>query len=730
MKKLCAILVIFGIIFSCIPDTGIDDRLDDQENSLKNILIFETGNSQFPFAFVHKNNARLYVRDLDEDGDYDGFFYKDGAYEEYIVLDEQTGLPKSKRNNEGLTVLYNFKENNEVVDMALELNGATSFVTNLTVSSTDDFITNKREVIKKTTTEEIRDIASNIELVVDVVGCAEGLAMFAVGSVGSVGTGAIPLGLLAAFKCSPMVFELSQSLLEATDTEIGQAMALDLEKVNGFIDALTCPTGIIGCTAFVVAEAAGLQAKLEELQRISAELQKDLEEFQSRSAEVTILGNLNFGEVDINDTKTEVLNIFNRGTDPITITAISVNSNAQYFQINTPLPFTLGAAGSETFSKEIKVAFAPKNAAGSFNTFLKISNDKYDPFDTKAITAIATNEDGAKIKFSGSLNYNGVAMNQPHSEFFDIENPNLNDNLVVNAISFEGLPTDKFSINGWSKGTIAPGKKQEVEVVFEPTDDKEYNGFVVVDNTLDDTNNKWPVFGKGKKLEIRLSGDLDFGHVAVGESETLPVEIENPNLNDPITVTDIEMLEGFSVDWKAGSIPPFSKKTVNVTFTPKEEKEYASSFIVVNDVDQENNRISLKGNAENYLSGVWKLQLINSSNDQIIMNELITFNTEENKINLELEGGSTYIENSYHFKNGLNINLIVESNISDACADDVDSPPLQSTQQISLNIHTARIQFFPYVRSGEYSMIIKMTPSVPCISDYPNTVGRVSLVRQ
>ena len=263
-----------------------------------------------------------------------------------------------------------------------------------------------------------------------------------------------------------------------------------------------------------------------------------------------------------------------------------------------------------------------------------------------------------------------------------------------------------------------------------PNDDLEYDGLVIVNNNLDDVNNKWPVFGKGNKLEIRLVEELDFGQVALGESRTLSLDIENPNLNDPITVTDIELLEGFSVDWQAGTIAPLSKKTVNVTFSPVEDKEYTSLLIVVNDIDQENNRVSLKGNQdeENYLSGIWKLQLTDSSTDRVILNELITFNTDENKINTELGDGGIYIENNFQFNDGLDINLVVQNNISDACED--GSAPFQSTQLVTLNINTKWVFPLRSYRIGEYSLILNMNPNVPCPENYPSSAGEATLIRQ
>ena len=732
MKKFLALFVVFIFTFGCIPDTGPDERANGGEVSLNNFLIIETGEAKFPYTFIHKNSERIYLRDLDENGITDGFFYKNGAYEEYIELDELTGLIKSRRNNEGLTVLYSFKENNRILDLAIQNNGETYFVTNQNVSIHLNNKANKIVLSKTTTAEYIRNSVSQLELAIEAINCAGSLAILGVGTVGSVGVGAIPLGWIAAFNCTSFISEITQSVLEKTDSELNQEIADGLDQVNDFVDVLTCPFDIAGCTAFIAGEALDLQAKLDELKLKFEELQKELEEIQKLSAELVILGNLNFGEVALNETVTQTLEIFNRGNEPVTITNLEINSHIEQFNINTTFPLTLGPIDSETFSSEISISFVPKTTSGSFNSFLKIINDKYTPYDVKAITATATNENEAKIRFSGTLNFNGVAINEPHSVFFDIENPNLNENLEIQSIAFDfgDLPTDKFSINGWTNGIIEPGKKQEIEVVFVPNDDLEYDGLVIVNNNLDDVNNKWPVFGKGNKLEIRLVEELDFGQVALGESRTLSLDIENPNLNDPITVTDIELLEGFSVDWQAGTIAPLSKKTVNVTFSPVEDKEYTSLLIVVNDIDQENNRVSLKGNQdeENYLSGIWKLQLTDSSTDRVILNELITFNTDENKINTELGDGGIYIENNFQFNDGLDINLVVQNNISDACED--GSAPFQSTQLVTLNISTKWVFPLRSYRIGEYSLILNMNPNVPCPENYPSSAGEATLIRQ
>tara|TARA_R110001606_G_scaffold367633_2_gene523185 strand:+ start:1039 stop:1374 length:336 start_codon:yes stop_codon:yes gene_type:complete len=111
MKKLCVILIIFGFTFSCIPDTRIDDGPGPiSESGIEDILIFETQNTKYPYIFQHKNGERLSGRDEDENGIVDGFLYQNDNFSELIIIDEQSGLPKTKINSDGIIVAYSFKE--------------------------------------------------------------------------------------------------------------------------------------------------------------------------------------------------------------------------------------------------------------------------------------------------------------------------------------------------------------------------------------------------------------------------------------------------------------------------------------------------------------------------------------------------------------------------------------------------------------------------------------------
>ena len=279
MKRLFAFLFVLSFTFSCVPDSVVDGPGPGPDNGrLDDLLIFQTDDSKFPVVFVHKNGDRLFARDIDENGIYDGFFYKDGDYEEFLLIDEKTGLPNSKRNNEGVLIIYSFKEENKLVDLAITINDETSIVRNLTVPYTNLSGKTNNSGTAKSDFEVIRDAAEAYQVASSFVSCAEGLGGFLLGTTFSAGIATIPAGVLAGAKCTPFFLTGIQKLLEATDTEIGQLLADDLQKVNEFVSAITCPAGVAGCTAFVVAEGANLQAKLEELQRKAEQFQKEWEE--------------------------------------------------------------------------------------------------------------------------------------------------------------------------------------------------------------------------------------------------------------------------------------------------------------------------------------------------------------------------------------------------------------------------------------------------------------------
>jgi len=107
------------------------------------------------------------------------------------------------------------------------------------------------------------------------------------------------------------------------------------------------------------------------------------------------------------------------------------------------------------------------------------------------------------------------------------------------------------------------------------------------------------------KSGLLLSGDMDFGEVALGETQDRTLTLVNTSERD-IHINGINLPEDFQVDWGQGVLPALESKTVTVSFTPSQAKEYQGELIVINDVDDLNNVLPVSGTGTtNPYYGIW-----------------------------------------------------------------------------------------------------------------------------
>ena len=65
--------------------------------------------------------------------------------------------------------------------------------------------------------------------------------------------------------------------------------------------------------------------------------------------------------------------------------------------------------------------------------------------------------------------------------------------------------------------------------------------------------------------------------------------------SEPFSVTDITMPNGYSVDWKNGTLKVGEKQEITVTFSPTEDKSYNGKITIGHNADQGNSNIELVG---------------------------------------------------------------------------------------------------------------------------------------
>ncbi|MFI1773585.1 choice-of-anchor D domain-containing protein [Thalassobellus citreus] len=93
---------------------------------------------------------------------------------------------------------------------------------------------------------------------------------------------------------------------------------------------------------------------------------------------------------------------------------------------------------------------------------------------------------------------------------------------------------------------------------------------------------------------IELSGDLDFGNVALNTTVEKTLTITN-SFDAPIEVNSIELPEAFTVDWISGTVQANSTQNIVISFTPTKLEDYNGVVTINNDVDEINNTINVSG---------------------------------------------------------------------------------------------------------------------------------------
>lgn len=77
-----------------------------------------TEDSRMPYIFYSKEGVKVAVIDENLDGDFNKITLTDGDFEAVIEMDVNTGLPLKLYTSENILILYNFKENHTLLDIA------------------------------------------------------------------------------------------------------------------------------------------------------------------------------------------------------------------------------------------------------------------------------------------------------------------------------------------------------------------------------------------------------------------------------------------------------------------------------------------------------------------------------------------------------------------------------------------------------------------------------------
>lgn len=179
-------------------------------------------------------------------------------------------------------------------------------------------------------------------------------------------------------------------------------------------------------------------------------------------------GSLQFGTVNVGDTPTGTLRIYNSGTDHWSVVGISF-----------PAGFTgsfSGAINPGAF-QDVTVTFTPVDGVFYGGTITVAINKTLSAGSTAPTLQVSGSgaATGKVIALSGSLDFGGATVNSFVQAILKISN-NGSDDLTVTSITYPTGFTGAFA------GTIAPGSFVNVVVTFAPTDAIDYSGTVTVNS--------------------------------------------------------------------------------------------------------------------------------------------------------------------------------------------------------------------------------------------------------
>ncbi|MFZ2284019.1 MAG: choice-of-anchor D domain-containing protein [Lutibacter sp.] len=132
---------------------------------------------------------------------------------------------------------------------------------------------------------------------------------------------------------------------------------------------------------------------------------------------------------------------------------------------------------------------------------------------------------------------------------------------------------------------------------------------------------------------ISVTDSLDFGEKLISSSTKKSFIITNVS-TIPITITSIVLPNGFVSNWLGGSIPTSGSKQVEITFNPKETKDYSGNIIVKNNIDDSSATTSLNAIGVGGLSLIGDLEFGEVKLNTSVVKKLTLKNESAKPINV------------------------------------------------------------------------------------------------
>ncbi len=260
MKKASYILIVLiGLLLtaSCKKETTKPIH-NDESLLIEGTALMVTEDQRMPVILKHEDGGKAAMIDNDLDGRYDRLVYQENNLEMVMDVDEFTGLPTKLFASDGGVLLYQYKENNTLLDIAIiDDKGEVGYVRDIDISTING-LTAKAMLgaTSKGSNEKVKEMVSGLSLAWSMGVCAVSGAL----TVYSGGAG----WFLSAAACSGFLAQFSIYVLE--DIEADASIARAISDTSYLVDYFNCTTtaNIPACVSATI----GTMSTIEDLEEV------------------------------------------------------------------------------------------------------------------------------------------------------------------------------------------------------------------------------------------------------------------------------------------------------------------------------------------------------------------------------------------------------------------------------------------------------------------------------
>ena len=317
---------------------------------------------------------------------------------------------------------------------------------------------------------------------------------------------------------------------------------------------------------------------------------------------------LNFGDVNVGESETRELMLYNNGNTSLTIYGLQFHESiVGIYSGDFSGEIPAGASVSVT------ITFTPvADSVDSGLVYVMSNKTNIEADSSRSLIGhtILTDVTTRILTFGEHLDFGNVAIGESATKVLTLKNEG-NSDLSISGLQFHESLESAYSGN--FVGIIPPNESRMVMITFSPTEEKAYSGLVYINSDQTNSNDRSRlVKGIGVNSVAFCSGELanrilkfgthlDFGHVSLGSTTTRDLILTNEGDCD-VTIEELtfhESLEGVYTGSFSGLISAGDSQVITLTFSPVEEKDYNGLVYVVSDKTNSGDRSRLlTGSAE------------------------------------------------------------------------------------------------------------------------------------